>query len=282
MLRRLEGVNKVENLNFNDCIQICFSPSDIHLGDVLFWLPTLVMIRKQGVDQSIDWGEKSILISQEMDHYLNAPYISGEDKTPNSIGFANSLSRQTHNVWFSPFDLDLKDSIAQSIFLLFANHIERLGKPVVSFQDCIEKVKQPGFFNTAPSPELEEMAYGASVVCLDAVARQNLARPKRDKILQSISHQHDHKFLFIGTTPIGTLPENCINAICRFSLPELMSLPRYGAKNFIGFDNFWAHYFSLHNISCEITFRGAYSQKSHQFHLQYCIDAFKDNDDNPL
>ena len=249
-------------------VSINFEPDDIHFGDVLFWLPTLIFLKKNRILELIKLGKKNVIFSKEFLDSFSKHEPSSSAKPTISIGYGNTISSQTHDVYFNPLQLEADRSISRSIFQLFSPNEDE-------YLDCVDAVRKSHFFQWNYNQELKAITSGRTVVCLDAQTRAELGDKKRNRILRSLKHNKHQEYVAIGLDISFPLPPNVVDLRRQFSMNELLGLVHYNTNGFIGLDNFWAHYFSLFELKPKVKFRGTYFYKHGLFHLKYMLHAFR-------
>lgn len=94
------GLNQIEKIDFKKPIHFDFKSKEIHYGDLLFWIPTLLMLKKSNVKISIDFGEKSELFTYNFLNDFNSGSVSVNDKGVQKISLANSINLEKKCIFF--------------------------------------------------------------------------------------------------------------------------------------------------------------------------------------
>lgn len=255
-----------------DNIFLDFSEPSIHFGDVIFWLPAICVLLKSDVKVRCNFGEKSKIFNTSFietlqDEPLNCSYTV--------IGFSNSGFSQSKDYYFRPYSLIRSHSISYSLFEKFYSFFDGSEPVSAKYEQTLRDIRNSDIFGITTSETLSNLAKGSFVVCLDAKTRSSICSAKRERILRELERDSTKIFLFIGLESVVPLPAHCVDLTNKFSINELLSLPELGVSGFIGFDNFWAHYFQLHGVPSDVYFRGAYGVASRKFHEQFMIDSFR-------
>lgn len=257
-------LNKTQGSKF----RISFEPNDIHFGDVLFWLPTLIFLKKNRFLDCAKFGVKSEIFCKEFLTNFETPQTYKNSKTSITIGFSNAIDKRKYNLHFDPLKIPLNKSIARSIFKLFSSDD-------AAYDKTIEIIKTSKIFDWQQNDALQEVVRNKTIVCLDAQTRGILAKRKRERLIKTIKRNPEKIFVAIGLENDFKLPKNVIDLRKIFSIQELLGLVHYDVDGFLGLDNFWAHYFGLFGYKTKVKFRGSFLYNHGKLHLAYFLRAFR-------
>ena len=254
-------------LDFNENSIVIFDLSDsnyIHFGDILFYLPSIILIAKSFKVKVIANNENFSFLS----HFLNNLEIIKEYEYSNSDLTVTSpynlfKSQSIHNKIGLGLPIKAIDNMyPMYLYLKIANTL-KLRSSVDIYNETLNEIKNEEI--NKKSTEWGAPSLLVSPFVSSGKFRDFLSLKRKRLLLKanSISEKNNIEPILVGSKIDKNMKLNFSSSydLRGKNITDIMSIVRNKKiVSGIGFDNFWMHYFNLIGKPYELIFRGRFTK----------------------